>query len=212
MRPFARLSGPVAPAALLLAITAGWLTTTTAQQPERTGGRKEIVSDVSAPGIDRGVRDADFPRPAPTASRRLLTDGAGAYLPDSLIVRFKPGTLPAAQRALLAQVDAMPGPALSYADFDIVTLAGGDDPEAVARRLSAQPDVEFAQARYRVRPMFVPTDPLYPRQWNFPQIDMERAWDINRGGTADVVVAIVDSGVAFRSGTLRYTATAWQRE
>ena len=214
MRSFARLSGPVAPVVLLCAAAVGWLTTAAAQQPERRGGVKEILSDISAPGIDRGLRDADAPRPAPTSlGRRWVADGAGgAYLRDSVIVRFRPGTLPVAQRALLAQVDAAPGPALSYADFDIVTLAGGDDPEAVARRLSAQPDVEFAQARYRVRPMFVPTDPLYPRQWNFPQIDMERAWDINRGGTADVVVAIVDSGVAFRSGTLRYTATAWQRE
>jgi serine protease len=214
MRPFVRLSGPVAPVALLLAAVAGWLTTTAAQQPERRGGSKEILSDISAPGIDRGLRDADFPRPAHTASsRRWVADGGrGAYLRDSLIVRFRPGTLPAAQRALLAQVDATAGPAVSYADFEIVTLADGDDPEAVARRLSEQPDVEYAQARYRVRPRFVPSDPLYSsQQWNFPQIDMERAWDINRGGSADVVVAIVDSGVAFRSGTLRYTAFAWQR-
>jgi hypothetical protein len=116
------------------------------------------------------------------------------------------------QRALLAQVDATAGAALPYADFDIVTLAGGADPEAVARRLSEQPDVEYAQARYRVRPMFVPNDTLYSRQWNFPQIDVERAWDINRGGSSNVVVAVVDTGVAFRSGTLRFTAMAWQRD
>ena len=213
MRPFARLSGPVAPAALLLAAVAGWLTTATAQQPERTRGIKEIVSDISAPGIDRGVRDADFPRPAPTSAARVVTDASGgAYLRDSLIVRFRPGTLPATQRALLAQVDATPGPTLSYADFDIVTLIGGDDPEAVARRLREQPDVEYAQPRYRVRPMFVPGDPLYPRQWNFTQIEMERAWDINRGGTSDVVVAVVDSGIAFRGGTLRYNAVAFRLE
>lgn len=210
MRPF---RGPVAPVALLLAIAAGWLTTTTAQQPERRGGQKEILSDISAPGIDRGMRNADPARPARTSrSPRWVDDGSGgAYLAGSLIVRFRPGTLPAAQRALLAQVDAAAGPAVSYADFDIVTLADGEDPQAVARRLNAQPDVEFAQARYRVRPRFVPNDPGYAQQWNFTQIDMERAWEINRGGTADVVVAIVDSGVAFRSGTLRYNALAWRR-
>jgi serine protease len=210
MRPF---RGPVAPVALLLAAVVGWFTTTTAQQPQPRGGIKEVLSDINAPGIDRGLRDADFPRPAHTAAtRRWVADGrAGAYLRDSLIVRFRPGTLPSTQRALLAQVDATAGPAVSYADFDIVTLADGDDPEAVARRLSEQPDVEYAQARYRVRPMFVPTDPLYTQQWNFPQIDMERAWDINNGGAADVIVAIVDSGVAYRSATLRYTAFAWRR-
>jgi serine protease len=210
MRPFSR---PVAPAALLLALAAGWITTTTAQQADRGRGIKEIVSDISAPGIDRGLRDADVPRPARTSSaRRVLGGGAGVeYLRDSLIVRFKPGTLPAAQRALLAQVDATPGPQLSNADFEIVTLAGGD-PADVARRLSQQADVEYAQPRYLVHPLFVPTDPIYARQWNFPQIDMERAWDINRGASSDVIVAVVDSGIAFRGGTLRYTGVAVQFE
>jgi len=212
MRPFVRLGAPVAPAALLLAAVAGWLTTLTAQQQDSGRGIKQILSDIAAPGIDRGLRDADPPRPAPTSSARRLLTPSDRYLRGSLIVRFKPGTLPAAQRALLAQVDATAGPAVSYADFDIVTLAGNDDPEAVARRLSAQPDVEYAQARYLARPMFVPTDPLYRVQWNFTQMDMERAWDINRGGTSNVIVAVVDSGIAFRSATIRYTATAWQRD
>jgi serine protease len=212
MRPFVRLRGPVAPAALLLAVVAGWLTTLTAQQPVPGHGIKEILSDIAAPGIDRGLRDADPPRRVHTSSaRRLITPG-DRYLRGSLIVRFKPGTLASAQRALLAQVNAAPGPAVSYADFDIVTLAGGDDPEAVASRLSAQPDVEYAQARYLARPMFVPTDPLYQVQWNFKQMDMERAWDINKGGSSNVIVAVVDTGIAYRSATIRYTATAWQRE
>src|SRR5512134_3728471 len=102
MRPFSR---PVAPVALLLAAVTGWLTTTSAQQSERRGGSKHILSDINAPGIDRGLRDADLPRPARTSStRRWVVDGrGGAHLHDSLIVRFRPGTLPAAQRALLAQ-------------------------------------------------------------------------------------------------------------
>src|SRR5512133_203011 len=129
MRPFVRLSGPVAPGALLLAAVAGWLTTLAAQQPDSGHGIKQILSDIAAPGIDRGLRDADPPRPVrPSSARRLITPG-DRYLRGSLIVRFKPGTLPSAQRALLAQVNAAPGQALSYADFDIVTLAGGDDPE-----------------------------------------------------------------------------------
>src|SRR3569832_890163 len=206
MRPFVRLSAPVAPAALLLAALAGWLTTLAAQQPAPGHGIKEILSDIAAPGIDRGLRNADPPRPARTSSARRLVAPGDRYLRGSLIVRFTPGTLPAAERALLAQVDATPGPAVSYADFDFVTLAGGDDPEVVARRLSAQPDVEYAQARYLARPMFVPTDPLYKLQWNLTQMDMERAWDINKGGTSNVIVAVVDSGIAFRSATIRYTA------
>ena len=198
---------------LVAAAVAGWLSTTAAQQPDRTGGVKQLLSEINAPGIDRGLRDANRPRPAPTKSSRWMTGAGGTtYLRDSLIVRFRPGTLPTAQRAMLAQVDATPGPTLTYADFDIVALGGGADPEDAARRLRAQPDVEYAQARYRARPMFVPNDPLYPRQWNYPQIDMERAWDISRGGATSVTVAVVDTGIAFRSATIRYTGIAWRRE
>jgi serine protease len=211
MRPFARVSGPVAPLALLLAAALGGLSTLTAQQPSRGG--KQIISDAASPAIDRGLRAADQPRPAPTSRTPRWVKGTGdEYLAGSLIVRFRPGTSASLQRAMLAQVDATAGPELPYADFKIVTLDGSDDAETVARRLSTQPDVEFAQARYRVRPMFVPTDPLYSLQWNYPQLDMERAWDINPGASSDVIVAIVDTGVAFRSALIRYTGIAWERE
>jgi serine protease len=209
MRPYVRVSGHVAPLALLLAALVGWLSTITAQQPERAG--RQIVSDLTGPGIDRGLRDADRPRLAREQRRWVQTAGRSDYLSDSLIVRFRPGTSTALQQAMMALVSGTAGPVLSYADFQIVSLAGGD-PEAVAQRLQAQPDVEYAQPRYRARPMFAPNDPLYSLQWNYPQIGMDRAWDINRGASSNVIVAILDTGVAFRSAVLRYNAIAWQRE
>jgi serine protease len=38
---------------------------------------------------------------------------------------------------------------------------------------------------------------LYHLQWNFQKLDMERTWDINRGAESSVVVAVIDSGVAY---------------
>ena len=160
---------------------------------------------------DRGLRANDPPRLARQQRRWVEAAGRSEYLSDSLIVRFRPGTSTALQQAMMALVDGTAGPVLSYADFQIVSLAGGD-PEVVAQRLRAQPDVEYAQPRYRVRPMFAPNDPLYSLQWNYPQIGMDRAWDINRGASSNVIVAILDTGVAFRSAVLRYTGIAWQRE
>jgi serine protease len=209
MRPYARVSGPVAPLALLLAALVGWLSTITAQQPERAG--RQIISDLTGPGIDRGLRDADPPRLARERRRWVQAAGRGEYLSDSLIVRFRPGTATSVQQAMMALVDGTAGPVLSYADFQIVSLAGAD-PEAVAQRLRAQPDVEYAQPRYRVQPMFAPNDPLYSLQWNYPQIGMDRAWDINRGASSNLIVAILDTGVAFRSAVLRYTGIAWVRD
>ena len=38
---------------------------------------------------------------------------------------------------------------------------------------------------------------LYQFQWNLQQLELERAWDINTGAGSAVVVAVIDSGVAY---------------
>lgn len=168
-----------------------------------------LLSDLTAPAIDRGL--SVDPPPAPRTQReipRAAADGE-SFLRGSIIVKFRPGTSPDAQRAMLSQVDGSIAPTLTYANFDIVSIAAAADPEAAARLLDAQPDVEYAQARYKVYPQFVPNDPLYTRQWNYPALDMERAWDINPGATPSVTVAVLDSGVAYRSALVRYNARAF---
>ena len=168
-----------------------------------------VVSDVSAPAIDRGLRDLDPPREPRNEGPDITIAGGRALVPGSIIVKFRPGTTPDAQRVLLAQVDGAAGRPLSYADFDIVAIDPNMDPEAAARQLDAQPDVEYAQARYRVYPRFTPNDPLFAQQWNYGTLEMERAWDINQGASPSVVVAVLDSGVAYRSAVVRYQASAF---
>ena len=185
-----------------------------AAQDESTLPRfREVLAEVSAPAIDRGIRDRDAPRPPRhDLSVRVAAEASGSepFIRGSIIVKFRPGTAPDAQRAMLAQIDGSTTRALPYASFDIVSIDVAADPESLARALDAQPDVEYAQARYRVYPAFVPNDPFYVRQWNYPAIDMERAWDINPGATPSVTVAVLDSGVAFRSGVFRFDAPAFR--
>ncbi len=52
-----------------------------------------------------------------------------------------------------------------------------------------------------------PNDPLYSSQWNLPAIDMENAWAIQPGATTDIIVAVIDSGMAFKTASFRYTRT-----
>jgi serine protease len=195
-------------AAAVAAVTL-WFASVAAQNIGPAAGRRAVASYIAAPGIDLGLRN-DAPRPA-WSSREVVTrsaaDGA-SYLRGSVIVKFRAGTTPRAQQAMLASVDGAATAGLSYADFDLVALDQGADPEAVARRLQAQPDVEYAQARYRVRPLLVPNDPFYTQQWNYPALDMERAWDINPGATSTVTVAVLDSGLAYRSLVLRFQTSA----
>jgi serine protease len=193
---------------LTFAAALAGLATVAAQSPQLTTYPR-MVSQTAPAAIDRGVRDLDPPRDPRTDATSRSVRHRGPFLPGSIVVKFRPGTSTEARRRLLAQVDSAPAAPLSYAPFEIVSIDTSADPETVARRLDAQPDVEYAQARYRVYPRFTPNDPQYVRQWNFPAIDMERAWDINQGAATSITVAILDTGVAFRSAVMRYEAPAF---
>ena len=196
-------------AATAVAVSAAFFIATTHAQQPSPAPLRALISDGALPGIDRGLRETPTPGTALVAQSLgdRIRQYAQAYLPDSLIVKFRPGTSPAALRAMLALVDGTTTTRLPNADFDIVTTQPGIDPEAAALRLASQPDVEYAQARYVVHPRFVPNDPLYAQQWNFPAIEMERAWDINRGAASSIIVAVIDTGVAYRGGTIRFSTT-----
>ena len=169
-----------------------------------------VLPGAGLPAIDRGLREWDVPRPpggARTAVRRP-DEPDPDMLRASIIVKFADGATPEARVRMLSGIRGTRLPAQAWADFDLVTLPPGEDPVRAAAALSDRPGVEYAQPRYRVHKLFVPNDPLYSRQWNFPAIDMERAWDINQGASSKVVVAVLDTGAAFRTTTLRLTGQA----
>jgi serine protease len=182
-------------------------------QVDQSGGRtKLLVNDVGLPGIDRGLRAQEPPmepygrgtRGLALAERVDQVDPRGEYLRGSVIVKFTnvagQGGVNSAMRAVSATEIARP----SYANFDIIDIPQDADPEAAAAALRERADVEYAQPRYRNYPMLRPNDPLYSRQWNFPLLDMERAWDIQPDAGRSVTVAVLDTGVAFRTMTLQY--------
>lgn len=198
--------------AVALAGISLWLFPAAAQERDPALGFRRLIADLTAPAMDRGIRDRDPVREAWTSRTEVVdrSGSGGTYARGSMIVKFRQGTSPAAQRTLLALVDGSETPDLPYTDFDIVTIGTDTDPEDAARRLSAQPDVEYAQARYRVQPRFRPNDQFYPLQWNLPMLEMERAWDINPGAASSIVVAVLDSGAAYRSGMFRFTTVPFE--
>lgn len=111
--------------------------------------------------------------------------------------------------------------------------ADGVDAAALARRLAADPEVEWAEPNGRRRALAAPNDPLYPTsagefrsngvgdqpgpesgQWYLRAptaevvsgIDIEAAWDRTRGN-ASVVVAVLDTGVRFEHPDLGRTGS-----
>jgi hypothetical protein len=75
-------------------------------------------------------------------------------------------------------------------------------PEAVAAALAARltddPAVAYALPDRVLKPLFVPTDPLYFQQWNLFEdaggVRMPAAWDLERG-VPEIVIAQLDTGI-----------------
>jgi serine protease len=149
-------------------------------------------------------------RAAASPIDRVGASGA-RYLPGRVIVKFKNGTSATARVSALSAASrtASLSQQPSYADFDLVRIDPNEDAEAVARSFAERTDVEYAQAAYRIYPTFKPNDTFYSQQWNLPLIDMERAWDIQPTAGSAITVAVLDTGIAFTSVTLRFHADAF---
>jgi len=75
------------------------------------------------------------------------------------------------------------------------------DVELIARRLAADPAVEYAEPDRIKYPLLVPNDTQYSNQWDLHNstaepggINMQAAWDITTGSSG-IVVAVIDTGI-----------------
>jgi len=62
------------------------------------------------------------------------------------------------------------------------------------RALRARPEVASADLNYLRKPFLIPDDTRFPSQWNAAIINLPPAWD-QTVGSADLVMAVVDTGV-----------------
>lgn len=94
-------------------------------------------------------------------------------------------------------------PELQYeSDLSVRSLLGDDEDAALKQQtlqvvaaLQRRDDIEYAEPNYLYRVSAIPSDPGYSNQVHYDILNMEQAWDIETG-SADVVVAVVDTGVA----------------
>jgi serine protease len=196
---------------------------------ERVLGQAPVLSRLlldrfAPPPIERGISPLQLRAPGSADAirrRSIRREGApvdrvgtsGArYLPGRVIVKFKGGTSVAERISALSTASrtASMSRQPSYADFDVIQIDPNEDAESIAKIFAERDDVEYAQAAYRVYPFLKPNDTLYSQQWNLPLIDMERAWDIQPMAGSTITVAVLDTGVAYTSATLRFHANAFR--
>ena len=146
-----------------------------------------------SPAIPAPVMSSDLAQAHLEASVRGLD-----YLPGRVLVKFKPGAGLGGQARALSVLDGARQPSdLEWAgQLAILKDSSGVDPRELASRLRQQPEVEYAQPDYLLELHGTPNDPSYgARQWNMSLLNMPRAWDVEPGGSSDIIVAVVDTGV-----------------
>ena len=110
----------------------------------------------------------------------------------------------AAEAAQIARLSAQAGVALTYfrpmsGDAHVLRLPARmpvAEVERIAARLSALPEVAYAEPDYIMMPMLTPNDPQYGSQWHYHEtygINLPQAWNITTGN-ASTVVAVIDTG------------------
>lgn len=127
------------------------------------------------------------------ASLLALSPSALAESPQRLLVRPKPGMHETQLHELFSRAGAAQADHIPQIDVRILQVPAAHA-DTVLTALKHNPNLEFAEADAVVQPDVLPDDPYYSLQWHLPKIGAPAAWDKTLGA-ADVIVAILDTGV-----------------
>lgn len=147
--------------------------------------------------------------PAGQAQAHLLTRSSaslpevakGPFLSQRLIVGLRAGTdfsTRSLARGVLPFQQRWGGAVLSathVADDDyVLDTRSIRAAQTLARRIAADPAVEYVEPEYHYQAMVRPNDFYYDRLHGLPRISAEQAWDISTGNP-NTLLAVVDTGI-----------------
>lgn len=71
------------------------------------------------------------------------------------------------------------------------------------RILKTGTNVRYVEKNKLVHALYVPNDSFYEKQWNLKRINMEKAWNLEKG-SENVTLAILDTGINYQHEDLPY--------
>ena len=131
-------------------------------------------------------------------------------VPGELVVKYRSSADRTDRVSALTTVDVLASEPTGQPRVQVLTVPPGDVDTAIDQ-LQASSDVAYAEPNFTYRPAALPNDPRLAQNWglsNFAQplmgaagltgadIDAPRAWNATTGDS-NVIVAVIDSGVAF---------------
>ena len=156
-----------------------------------------LVLVVAALGFSGAVFGQDEIHVYDGVSRREQPQRAA----DELIVKFKAGVSETRIRLINGRHGTHVLSASRFAGFRRLRIPAGQNLDELVEAYRRDPNVEYAEPNYTASTLLTPNDPFYKYQWHLDNsgtggIRMQSAWDVNTGSPS-VIVAIVDTGVAY---------------
>ncbi len=152
----------------------------------------------SASGTEAGRRQG---QPVDRGLSGPASGGTGA----NLVVRLRPGTDPQDAQRLHEALGAVLKETHARSGLQQLQLPASVDLSALLAAYRSSPLVLEARLDARAQVFEQPNDPAFPRQWHLHNstggLWAEGAWDIAPAKGQGVVVAVIDTGVAYESHT-----------
>jgi len=124
---------------------------------------------------------------------------APGYVPDELLVKFRDKVSTASAMKTLRAAGATPRKLLTRDGLIEIKIPEGMTLSAAFDSLNALPDVEYATVNAYASGFFAHNDSLFDEfdlTWNLRDVGAVAAWDVVTG-TPSVVLAMIDTGVAY---------------
>jgi len=125
------------------------------------------------------------------------------FRPGEIIVGFDPNVSDRQCERIILDHQCWIACAAELGGLYLVGVPESTSPHRMIEVFSQYPEVRYAELNYYVWATFVPDDTLYSYQWNFDNaaktgMGMQAAWDLEEGDP-NVIVAVVDTGVAYEN-------------
>ena len=147
----------------------------------------------------------------PSGERTWRKRAGPRFRAGEVVVKFKAGVGQQTKAAVRRRHGLAHVSTSRHAGFERASVAKGRSVAQAAAALSGEATVEYAEPNYVSQAHAVPDDPLYSFQWHLDDpanpyggangggINLEAAWDAQATQGGGVVVAVVDTGVAYEN-------------
>jgi serine protease len=148
-------------------------------------------------GVDRNTQPDKTDAGLQIFEKELNVPCEEEFVADEILVRFKPGV----GKDKIGKINSKHGSFVRhtspYTGTRRIAIPEGKTVAEMVKLYQAEDVVEYTKPNYICRASSEPNDPYYSYQWHFPLINMPSAWEIQCGGDSDIVVAVLDTGVAY---------------